>query len=81
MCAQRQAVCTMTHQGRWEISLGSRSTFAESMERRSGNATNARRSMLFNQIGKRIPRLVALESIDVTVVPFSQGNSTIISRK
>ncbi|KAL0415093.1 UNVERIFIED_CONTAM: protein indeterminate-domain 11 [Sesamum latifolium] len=39
----------------------------------SGNATNAQRSMLFNLIGKRIPRLVAPGSIDVTVEPFSQG--------
>ena len=35
--------------------------------------TSAQRSMLFNLIGRLTLRLVELESIGVTVVPFSPG--------
>ena len=64
---------TTTPQGLWEISLGSKSTFVESTERRSGSVTSAQRSMLFNLIGRLTLKPVALESIDVTVEPFFPG--------
>lgn len=44
------------------------------MGRRNGSVKSAQRDMLFSRIGKPIPRFVAPESIDVIVVPFSQGN-------
>ena len=75
MCVQKQAVFTTTHQGLLGISQESRSTFAENMEKRNGNVRNAQNVMQFNQIGKLIPRFVAVESIDVTVVLSSLGKS------
>ena len=74
MFAQNQAVSTTTRLGLLGTSQGSRSTFAGSTVRRSGNVTSARRGMRFNQIGKLILRPVAQESTNVTVEPFSQGN-------
>lgn len=79
MCVQKLAVFIMTHQEHLGISLESRSTFAENMERRNGNVKNALNVMQFNQIGKLIPRFVALESIDVTVVLSSLGTSNYFS--
>jgi hypothetical protein len=63
----------MTLQGHLVTSLELRSTFLESMVRKSGNVKSVLRSMLFNLIGKLILRLVVLESIDVTVALSSQG--------
>lgn len=57
------------------ISLGSRNTSVENMERRNGNVTSVPRSMLFNLIGKLIQRLVAQKNTDVTVELSSPGNS------
>jgi len=59
----------------WEISRESKSIIVENMEKRNGNVRNVRKFMLFNRIGKLTPKLVALENIDVTVEPFSQGNN------
>jgi hypothetical protein len=64
----------MTLQEHLVISLELRSTFLESMVKKSGNVKSVLRSMLFNLIGKLILRLVVLESIDVTVALSSQGN-------
>ncbi|KAF2314831.1 hypothetical protein GH714_036843 [Hevea brasiliensis] len=41
--------------------------------RRNGSAKSVQRSMLFNQIGRLTLKPVELESIDVTVEPFSPG--------
>lgn len=78
MCALSPLVFITTLQGHLGISQGSRSTFAESMERRSGSVTSAPRSMLFNLIGKLTPKPVVQESIDVTVEPFSPGESSCV---
>lgn len=75
MCAQSLHVYTMTLQGLLETSQESRSTFPESMGRRSGNVKSAPSVMLFNQIGRLTPRFVAQESIDVIVEPFSPGGT------
>lgn len=73
MCARSLHACTMTQLGLLETSRESRSTFAESMVRRSGSVKSVPSGMLFNQTGKLTPRFVAQESIDVTVEPFSPG--------
>lgn len=70
-------VFTMIHQGLSGISLGSRSTLAESMVRRSGNVKSAQSDMPFNQIGKHTPRFVAQESINATAENFSPGKNII----
>lgn len=44
------------------------------MERRSGSVRSAQRDMLCSQIGKLTPRPVALESTNVTVGLYFQGN-------
>ncbi|KAK6161960.1 hypothetical protein DH2020_001801 [Rehmannia glutinosa] len=51
---------------------GIKNTSRENMERKNGNVKNAQNVMLFNLIGKLIPRFVVLVSIVVIVVPFFQ---------
>lgn len=63
----------MTPQDPLEISLVLRSTIQESMVRRSISAISVLRDTQFNLIGKPTPKLVALESIDATVVLSSLG--------
>jgi len=77
-CAQRQTVLTTIHLELLGISQGSRNTFAGNMERRNGNVKSVQSSMLFNLIGKLIPRSVVLEIIDVTAALFSRGNPFLI---
>lgn len=74
MYARKQVVYTMNLQEHLVILLESRNTIAENMEKKIGNVINVPRNMPFNLIGKLTLRPVALESIDVIVVPFSQGN-------
>jgi hypothetical protein len=57
----------------WAISQALKSTTPGSTGRRSGSATGAQRSMLYNQIGKLTQRYVAPRSTDVTVEQYSQG--------
>jgi hypothetical protein len=71
----------MTLQGHLVTSLELRSTFLESMVRKSGNVKSVLRSMLFNLIGKLILRLVVLRSIDVIVALSSPGNNNNIFLK
>lgn len=73
MFAQSRHAYTMTPQGLLGISPALRSTSSESTARRSGSVRSAQSAMLFNRIGKPIPRSVAQESTDATVEPFSQG--------
>jgi len=47
------------------------------MGKRSGNAINVRRSMLFSLIGRLTQRFVVLESINVIVALCFQGNISI----
>lgn len=74
MFVPSQLAYTTILPGLLAISPESRNTFAENMGRRNGTVRNALRSMLFNLIGRLILKLVELESIDVTVEPFSPGN-------
>ncbi|KAJ0976211.1 hypothetical protein J5N97_018176 [Dioscorea zingiberensis] len=56
-----------------EISQASRSTSSGNMVKRSGSVRSAQKSMQCNQTGRLTPRLVALESTNVTVAPSSPG--------
>jgi hypothetical protein len=65
----------MTLQGHLVTSLELRNIFLENMVRKNGSVKSVLRSMLFNLIGKLIPRLVVLRSIDVIVALSSPGNN------
>jgi len=75
ICVLSPHASTMTLQELLETSQGLRNTTLANMVRRSGSVTSALRSMLFNQIGKPILRLVAPENTDVTVVHSSPGKT------
>lgn len=75
MYAQNPVVFIMKQLEHSETSLVSKSISQENMARRNGNVRSVQSVMLFNQIGKLIPRFVALVNIDVIVAHFSQGGT------
>lgn len=77
MYAPNPLASTMTRHGHSGILPASRSTSAGSMVRKSGNVTNAPRSMRCNRTGKLIQRPVVLENTNVTVEPSSPGKINI----
>ncbi|KAJ6354441.1 hypothetical protein OIU77_005117, partial [Salix suchowensis] len=81
MCVRRSHVCTMTHRGLLGTLLGSRSTLAESMARRSGSVKSAQNVMQFNQTGKPTLEFVAQESIDVIAALFSLGKDSFTTHR
>lgn len=62
--------------GPLETSLESRNTIAASTAKRSLSAKSVLRNMLFNLIGRRTRKLVALVSISATVARCSPGTTT-----
>lgn len=73
MCVQKRVASTTIRQGHSVTLPALRNIFVGNMARKSGSVRNAPRDMQSNLIGRLIPRLVGLESIDATVVQFSQG--------
>nr|VDD16792.1 unnamed protein product [Brassica rapa] len=78
MYVRRRVAFITIRQGHSVTLQESRNIFVGNMARRSGSARNAPRDMQFNPIGRLIQRLVGLESIDVTVVQFSPGETALL---